>query len=112
MDHSSLIEIYAAENEQEAHIVRAWLADSGIESIVSGGSLQQAGGELPLGIATAPRILVSADVSDRARELALEWEQARKEAKAQRQEEWQCQDCGEVNAASFELCWNCFHSAG
>ena len=92
MDPSSLIEIYAAENEQEAHIVRAWLSDAGIESIVSGGSLQQAGGELPLGFATAPRILVSADVSDRARELALEWEQARKEARAQRKEEWQCQD--------------------
>ncbi len=112
MDPSSLIEIYAAENEQEAHILRVWLADAGIDSIVSGDSLQQAGGELPLGLATAPGILVSADVSERARELALEWEQARKEARTQRQEEWQCQDCGEVNAASFELCWNCFHSAG
>ena len=112
MDPSSLIEIYAAENEQEAHIVRAWLADAGIESIVSGGELQQAGGELPLGFATAPRILASADMSDRARDLALEWEQAKNEAQAQQNEEWQCQDCGEINAASFEMCWNCFHSAG
>lgn len=112
MDPSSLIEIYAAENEQEAHIVQAWLDDAGIESIVSGGSLQQAGGELPLGFATAPRILVSADVSERARELAMKWEEARKEARSQKQEEWQCQDCGELNAASFDLCWNCFHSTG
>lgn len=30
-------------------------------------------------------------------------EQAEKESK----EEWHCENCGEVNAGSFEVCWQC-----
>lgn len=111
MDPSSLIDVYSAENEQQAHIVRAFLADAGIESVVSGGMLQGAVGELPFGIPTAPKILASAEIADRARELILDWEKRNREREG-RAEEWQCEDCGELNSASFELCWNCLHSGG
>lgn len=105
-----MIEVYVAENEQQAHIVRAWLADAGIDCTVTGGSLQGALGEIPLGIPTAPRIVTAADVAERARSLIRDWEQTSKHDGVAVANEWQCKDCGEVNAASFELCWNCLHT--
>lgn len=112
MDPSSLTDVYAAENEQQAHVVRAFLADAGIESVVSGGMLQGAVGELPFGIPTAPRVLTAADVAEQARQLILDWEASNRESPERKKEEWLCEDCGEMNAASFELCWNCCHSTG
>jgi hypothetical protein len=112
MDPLALIDVYVAENEQQAHIIRAWLADAGVECTVSGGALQGAVGDIPVGIPTAPRIVAKAASADRAKELIREWEQSSTRAGANPPAEWQCLDCGEMNAASFELCWNCYTAGG
>ena len=112
MDPLALIEVYVAENEQQAHIIRAWLADAGVDCTVSGGALQGALGDIPVGIPTAPRLVAKADSADRAKELIRLWEATSTRAGASPQDEWQCMDCGELNAASFELCWNCYTAGG
>lgn len=66
--------IYSAANRLQAGLLRQMLEEHGIQSLVVNDGLSGEGGELPLGAATAPRVVVAARDAEVARELALRFE--------------------------------------
>ncbi|QHS10482.1 DUF2007 domain-containing protein [Sinimarinibacterium sp. NLF-5-8] len=92
--------IYAAADPVEAEILRAYLADHQIDSIILGAALWGAGGELPVN--TYPQLALTDERdTERARELLRRYEHRRFS-----QATWQC-PCGEANPITFDLCWAC-----
>lgn len=69
-----LVVIYTAANAVQAHLLRAALADAGIQAQVTNDALQVAGGELPLGWTTAPRVVVPREHEAEARRLAEQYD--------------------------------------
>ncbi|MBK9387160.1 MAG: DUF2007 domain-containing protein [Planctomycetes bacterium] len=91
----------------EAHLVRALLADEGIESVIVNEMLQMAQGDFGLAPTVAPQVaLLDLRDAERARCLVAEMV-ARARAEPSEQVAWVCASCGEENEASFELCWQC-----
>jgi hypothetical protein len=66
--------IYTAANPLEAHELKNLLADEGIEAYVINDALQAVTGEVPMGWATAARVLVAEQDAVRARSLAEEFD--------------------------------------
>jgi len=93
--------VYRAEDTFDAHLVRDLLREAGIEAEVHGGMLIGGVGELPAD-AKASVWIADADVYDWARQLIQ-----RRERRSAESAEWQCPDCGETNAGTFEICWSC-----
>ena len=92
--------VYTAANAFDARIVCDHLNHEGIAATIHGLLLTGALGELPLD--TAPTVWIEdPDLYERARDLI-----ARFERPADAGDAWRCA-CGEVNEASFELCWSC-----
>lgn len=108
MGDPEVVEVYSAANPVEAHAIRNLLEQAGIEARVVGDIIRMAGGELPLGQVTAPRIWVrEADVG-RAREIVRQYEALRRSgAPEDDATPWTCPQCGEEVEGSFEICWNC-----
>ncbi|MDA1161998.1 MAG: DUF2007 domain-containing protein [Planctomycetota bacterium] len=106
MSGSEQTEVYAARDEIDATLVKSMLAEAGIKSLIFGGQLQGAIGELPPGLPAAPRVWTSADSADTARQLIREMEQTRRQ---HREDEagWSCPNCSEDVTVDFEICWNC-----
>lgn len=77
---SSPTPIYAANSEIEAHCLKLMLENEGIEAAIWGGNLQGARGELPVGSATAPQVVVGADDQERASKLIEQYLQRRKDS--------------------------------
>ena len=110
MADSELHEVYSAANTQEAHLIKAALEEVGIEARVVGDHLQNAVGDLPA-VAIAPRVWVRTEKFDQARKIITD-HQARRQSRATLASEWKCAECGEPNALSFEICWNCQAARG
>lgn len=68
-------EIYTAATPLDAHELKNLLADEGIEALVVNDNLQAAAGEVPLGWATAARVLVGDEQAARARTIAEQFDQ-------------------------------------
>lgn len=68
-DGRRIVEVCSAANAMEAYALRAVLEDAEIRAEVVGDILGTAGGGLPLGEATAPRIWVQAKDARRARQI-------------------------------------------
>jgi hypothetical protein len=90
--------VYHAASEFEAALLAGLLANYQIEARYQGQMLLGAVGELPptdiqVGLWVAPRHVAQA-------------EQILQQARQQDGADWRCQ-CGEDNAAGFELCWAC-----
>jgi len=66
--------IYSAANRVQAALLRQMLDEHGIAAMVVNDGLTNEGGELPLGLSTAPRVIVAASDAEVARELALRFE--------------------------------------
>ena len=64
-----IVEIYRAASFAEAHAIRLALEESGIACVVDGEDLQGALGELPMGWATSPRLLVKSPDAVAARKV-------------------------------------------
>ncbi len=64
--------VYVARDFPQAHLLSAALAAEGIEAFVLNENLQAAAGELPMGWATAARLMVAAEDEERAREILRE----------------------------------------
>lgn len=97
--------VHIAGNIIEAHLCRQMLEAEGIEARIDGAILSQARGELPLGEATNPSVLVSDADFERAREFVLQMED--KLTARDEEIDWTCSHCQEQNPDSFESCWNC-----
>ncbi len=67
--------IYSAANTQQAYLLRGLLEEQGIAASVVNDALQVAGGELPLGWTTAPRVVVAESDAAQARALAEQFDQ-------------------------------------
>jgi putative signal transducing protein len=61
------VEVYRTTTGAQAHLLRNLLDDAGIEAQVENDLLQGVAGEIPLGWATAPRVLVPAHQQAEAR---------------------------------------------
>jgi hypothetical protein len=66
--------IYSAANRLQAALLQQMLDEHGIAALVFNDGLTNEGGELPLGLSTAPRVVVAASDAEEARELALRFE--------------------------------------
>lgn len=105
-DQSDIVEVYAAQDDAQAHLLRAYLLDAGIESRVVGETLLSG---LTLGSSTAPRLWVRRQDFEPARRLITEWESLQEAARPTRPAgpEWICPTCGEAVETEYDVCWNC-----
>lgn len=100
IDGRALVCVQRGTDPIEAALLQGLLESEGIVATVTGADL--VGGYSGVPKVCDVRLLVAA--RDRpAAEAVLE----RYRSKRPAEEEWTCAACGEVNAASFESCWNC-----
>jgi len=93
--------VYTAENVFDAYILRDRLIEQGIEAVVHGEMLAGAIGELP--VDARPGVWIR----DNDQYAAARAVVAAFEADAEDTPDWHCPRCGEDNAGTFALCWNC-----
>ncbi len=74
MNDERLVEVYRAEHDLQAHVVRDHLEAEGIAARVDGEFLQGALGGLPLGWASAARVLVAESDAAAARKIIAQVE--------------------------------------
>lgn len=108
-------EIYRAANPQQAQMLRGMLEERGIQAFVVNDQMQGAGGELPLGWAAAPRVLVAEEDVPKARLLAEQFDATLRDGHAVTTEEFEiaqadwtdwprCPNCGQRREALCEVC--------
>jgi hypothetical protein len=102
------VAVYWATIAQDAHLVSALLADSGIDARVVG-ETPEGGGAVPrYGLRTSLNSAICVWVVDRDRARALEiisgWENQRGADEAAA---WKCAQCGEAVEGNFDVCWKC-----
>jgi hypothetical protein len=61
MPGASVVEAFRAQNSIQAHLVCNLLNAAGIRAVIDGESLHSALGDIPMGWATSPRIMVRAE---------------------------------------------------
>ncbi len=95
--------VYTADNVAMAWHVRNLLEQYDIAAIVRNDKLYSVAGEMPVH-ECLPEVWVEEELKVRRAEQII-----RKLARpvSEQGEEWNCGNCGEANAASFDLCWNC-----
>lgn len=74
MDHREPVEVYRATDNIDAQMVVVALDEAGIKAMVVGDKLQGVVGEVPLGWATAPKIIVSAADAEQAKEIVRQFQ--------------------------------------
>ena len=99
-DSRALVCVQRGTDPIEAALLQGLLESEGIAATVTGADL--VGGYSGVPKVCDVRLLVAA--RDRAAAVAV-LERYRSERPAEG--EWTCAGCGEVNASSFESCWNC-----
>jgi hypothetical protein len=97
-------EIYAAATPFEAHELKNLLAEEDIEAVVVNDALQAAAGEVPLGWATAARVLVAEEHAPKARKIAEEFDRRLAAARRERLAEV---DETRASPVSFAACPRC-----
>lgn len=95
--------IYSAANLQEAEILKSQLERAGIPSMVIGGDLAVARGELPLGSETDPGLWVEHQYEETARLFIAKL----LEQDSEPDSDWTCPKCHELVEGNFLTCWNC-----
>lgn len=101
---SDWIPVYEAANSLEAHTLKGALEVVGIPVRLQGEALSGALGELPANAVEVTLLIRSADL-ERAQQVLARYRQGSGRS-------WQCRHCGEQNAGSFEVCWQCGHEPG
>jgi hypothetical protein len=107
--------IYIAANPEQAHMLKNALEQRGIFAYVSNEALQIAGGDLPMGLPTAPRVIVDEYDAEEARRIALEFDRASGQKPEERLDEleeasqepvdWpQCPHCRRRRQTSCPIC--------
>jgi rubrerythrin len=69
-------EIYVAATTAQAHLLKNVLERQGIRAFIANESLQIAEGKFPMGIPTAPRILVAESDAEEARQIAISFDES------------------------------------
>lgn len=99
--------LYQARDMLEAQQLRDMLAAHHIESVVLGGYLSGAAGELP---ALSFPVIWLAEDDDYRRARQLLDEHLRELERRAAMAPWFCATCGESVEGSFDCCWNCGRS--
>lgn len=113
MTEGNFVEVYRAKHGAQAMLLQQVLEDEGIPTRVEGALLDGAAGELPLGWATSPRLLVEEQNVERARaflEKADQSEMAEMEAEeagVTDEETARCLSCGADMPEDVEKCPAC-----
>jgi len=93
--------IYSAATLADAYLVVGLLEQQGIKSRVFNENAQGGLGEIPFTHAW-PEVWVERESDEqRARDVIRTLEQPATDRSVE------CKSCGEINPATFELCWNC-----
>jgi hypothetical protein len=66
--------VYSAANRAQAYLLMDWLREQGIDAQVVNDSLEAAGGELPLGWTSAPKLVTPDSQAAKARHLLTQYE--------------------------------------
>ncbi len=108
MERTGPVEVYVARDRTDAQFALDHLLDHGISARLVGGDLREtAGGDVGLGISSAPAIWVPANEEKQARDLIEQYEGEHKAMREDPAGEWQCPACNEVVGDGFSICWNC-----
>ena len=99
-------QVYSARNEVDAQLVKGFLDERGIESVVQGAGLGQILGEIPMTPETLPSIWVREEDADRAIDAIAGFKEGAKPAPPAA-DPWTCPKCGESIEPQFTECWNC-----
>lgn len=101
--------VFTASHPAEAHLVRGWLANEGIESTVGGEELFQARGRVPVTPDTLPTVWVNDVDESRASELLASAASpvAPSGSPQMAAASWRCANCGELVEPEFTACWKC-----
>ena len=97
--------LYAAKDLIEAQLVKDFLDDHHIESVVLGGYLGGAAGELPAMQFPEVWVLEESDLPQ-GRELLDQFTDQNRDDMTH-QQPWCCGECGERIEAQFDICWKC-----
>lgn len=92
--------IYSHQNLFQVTNIKNLLEAKGILSVIKNEYAGGAVGEIAFADSWAELYLVDEQQTDAALLLINETQQ-------HKLDDWQCSECGEVNAGSFELCWKC-----
>jgi len=94
--------IFTASNIAEAGLMRSYLEQHDIPSILRNEHTSGVIGDLPF-VDNSPELWVDVAFAHRALKLV---EEARR-TPDQESPEWTCLSCKELNPGNFELCWGC-----
>ncbi|HEV2293420.1 MAG TPA: DUF2007 domain-containing protein [Tepidisphaeraceae bacterium] len=98
--------VYSARDEIDAQLVKGFLDDQGIESIVQANGLQQILGSIPVTADTLPSIWVRDEDIERATDAIAGFKADAVPAQPVA-DPWRCPKCGELVEPQFTECWNC-----
>ena len=101
-------QVYSARNEVDAHLVKGFLDEQGIESVVHGAGLSMILGEITTSD-TLPSIWVREEDLDRAIEAVAGFKADAIPAQPI-SDPWTCPKCGESIEPQFTECWSCGES--
>ena len=97
--------LYQAKDLIEAQLFRDFLRDHRIESVIFGGFLSGAAGELPA--TQFPEVWVVEELDyERGRELLRQFA-GQDETEGRERGPWHCSRCGEEIEPQFDICWKC-----
>ncbi len=99
-------QVYSARNEIDAQLVKGFLDDQGIESVVQGAALSTILGNIPATPETLPSLWVREEDVDRAT-TAIAGFKADAVPAQPASDPWTCPKCGEQIEPQFTECWNC-----
>lgn len=99
--------VYATDSVPMAWHMANVLEQHGIHALVKNEQLYSVAGEVPIN-ECMPEVWVKNNLdSVRAQQIIQELESPQIIQEAS----WRCNGCGEENAGSFDLCWNCQHES-
>ena len=97
-------QVHAARHAPEAHLVRGFLESNGVAAVVRGEFLTSGWGELPVDVCAV--WIVDDAQFERAQALVLSFLRG-DAAREQRDQGWDCPQCGERLEGQFTACWKC-----
>jgi hypothetical protein len=99
-------QVYSARNEVDAQLVKGFLDERGIESVVQGAGLQNILGSIPMTPDTLPSIWVREEDLDRALDAIAGFKADAVPAQPVA-DPWTCPKCGEQIEPQFQHSVNC-----
>src|SRR5438128_1681244 len=102
-------QVYSARDEVDAYLVKSFLDEVGIETIVQSGGLGSIIGAIPVSEQTLPSLWVREEDYDRAITTIAGIKAGDKPATPEAAP-WKCPNCGEMIEPQFTDCWHCGHA--